>query len=518
MYSVPEQSATVSFNSSASWTASCSADWLSFSPGKGGAGSHTLTLMTTSINRTKNTRTAQVTITSGATQKKITVIQKSDYAIFDQERYVVSPEGGSLQLSFKSNLPSSSTISIAYSAGDWFRWSNGSPFSRSEWSANTYQIIFQPNTSTTGRTAAFCLVNTYDDTTKLMLDTTYVYQPGIGGDYESTDYSADGKVTTLQQATKGEGIPVILMGDGFADKDIADNTYYSVMETTQENLFSEEPVRSLREYFDVYAVTCVSHNGSVGSNFSTVFSCVPNATSTNIEYDEKQVLTYINKVKNIDIEKALIIIIANANTYHGVTALFKNSATGKPRQQSISLCTIINHRESEEFRQVIVHEAIGHGLAKLADEYGYEKNGAITIASTKELEWAHRYGWMQNVDITDEKSAVLWSPFIGNNHFNNENIGCYEGAYTYLTGVFRPTEDSMMRNNESPFNAPCRKAIYDKVMELGEGKSASTMEEFANFDDQHKPDRWSYSTTRGQLPWQHQRLASPVIREFPIHQ
>ena len=517
IYSVSGQSATVNFNSSASWTVSCSADWLSFSPGKGEAGSHTLKLMTTSTNRTKSTRTAQVTITSGSTQKKITVIQGADYAVFDQERYTIGPEGGTLTLGFKSNLSSSSTISIAYNIVDWFSWGSNTNISRAEWSATTYPIVFEPNTSTEGRTATFCIINTYNNTTRVVLDTAYVYQPGIDGDYVSTDYSADGTVATLQQSTQGKGIPVILMGDGFADKDIADSTYYRVMDKAMENLFSEEPLRSLRDYFDVYSVTCVSRNGSVGSDYSTVFSCVTDPASTNILYDEKQVLLYTDKVRNIDAEKALIIIIVNANTYHGVTTLFTNTATGKPRQQSICLCTIIDHRESETFRQVIVHEAIGHGLAKLADEYGYEKNGAITTASTKAIEWAHRNGWMLNVDITDNKNTVLWNPFIDNCHFSNENIGCYEGAYTYLTGVFRPTEESMMRGNESPFNAPSRKAIYDKVMELGEGKSASTMKDFTDFDDQHKPDRWSYTTTRGQWPWPVQRLVPPIIREFPTN-
>ena len=85
IYSVEGQSATVSFSATASWTATCSADWFSCSPGKGEAGSHTLKLMTTKTNLTKNTRSAQLTITAGSSQKRVTVIQSADYAQFDQE-------------------------------------------------------------------------------------------------------------------------------------------------------------------------------------------------------------------------------------------------------------------------------------------------------------------------------------------------------------------------------------------------------------------------------------------------
>lgn len=38
--------------------------------------------------------------------------------------------------------------------------------------------------------------------------------------------------------------------------------------------------------------------------------------------------------------------------------------------------------QSESFRQVLVHEAVGHGFAKLEDEYAYQEN---VIISSKEI-------------------------------------------------------------------------------------------------------------------------------------
>ena len=53
-----------------------------------------------------------------------------------------------------------------------------------------------------------------------MLNTITVTQQGEET-YESEDYSADGQTEMPQEATEGEGIPIVLMGDGFTDADIA---------------------------------------------------------------------------------------------------------------------------------------------------------------------------------------------------------------------------------------------------------------------------------------------------------
>ena len=128
-----------------------------------------------------------------------------------------------------------------------------------------------------------------------------------------------------------------------------------------------------------------------------------------------------------------------------------------------------------------------------------------------QLQYYHQYNWMLNVDDNDSKNKVLWSAFISNSSFASENIGIYEGGFTDSIGIYRPTEDSMMRGNQSPFNAPSRKAIYDRILLLGEDKAPSTLDEFSEFDSRHKPTRWSYATTRSQAPQQQRWLDPPVI-------
>ncbi|MBR6195319.1 MAG: hypothetical protein IKQ58_07600 [Prevotella sp.] len=509
LYPVANQSQDLVFESSGEWTATCLADWVSFSPKKGSSGKNTIKVTTAVTNKTKSTRSTSITIRTGAQQRNVTVVQSGKYAIFDQKTYTVSAEGGKVRLSFKSNLEQSDNLQIRYSQQSWINWPNGSRLTRAEWSGKTEEMTVSPNLTNNNRTAVYLLTMPTSDGQWMGLDTAYVTQSGIVSEYESKDFTADGTVTVLQQATAGKGIPIVLMGDGFADKDISDNTYSQVMEKAMENIFSEEPAKSLRDYFNVYAVTAVSKSDGVGADYHTVFSTVPSDIDPKIEFDADKVDEYTKKVAGIDFENTLSVVIVNSNKHNGVTSLLFDQKTRKPRQRAIALCTLIDGANAEEFRQVLVHEAIGHGLAKLADEYGYDDKGPATDNTVKELQFYHSHNWMLNVDGTDDKSNVMWKDFIGDSRFGSESISVYEGGFTYAKGIFRPTVESMMRQNQSPFNAPSRKAIYDRIMLLGEDKEASTLDEFATFDEQHKPTRWNYATTRA--VWQHKYLAPPVI-------
>lgn len=93
-----------------------------------------------------------------------------------------------------------------------------------------------------------------------------------------------------------------MMGDGFVDQELADGTYRRVMEKAMENLFTEEPVKSLREYFDVFMINAVSENNDFGMGYKTAFSCkLAGGNSTTIIGDDTSVQIYVGKV--LDKEK-----------------------------------------------------------------------------------------------------------------------------------------------------------------------------------------------------------------------
>ena len=511
MYPVVNQSSEIKFKAESSWKASCSAKWLTFSPKSGEKGNQVITVATTSTNRTKNTRTAQLTIESGGSTKTVTIKQSGEYAVFEHDELNFTSDGGPLNETFVSSLDQDNLFVYATNGIDeWIQSTNSNDRTRQEYKYSFQNLRVQPNTSKDPRTGAFFLMMKDKSGNPLALDTLFIYQEGASDGYQSTDYSQDGKVSQLNIASQGKGIPIVIMGDGFVDKEIADGSYSRTINQAMEHLFSEEPIKSLREYFDVYQVTAVSKRNIFDGTSSTVFGTVPDHQTMGIDVDASQVMKYVKKVEGIDSIHALAVVIMNMNINKGVTYMMgSNKITDY--SYAIALCPVIDSLKSEMFRSVLVHEAVGHGFAKLADEYVRSTEGSATDDDIKELKERHeKYGWFLNVDSEKDSTKVLWTKFIYDAEFSNEKIGTYEGGYTFFKGVYRPSEESMMRSNDAPFNAPSRQVIYNKVMKMALDRTP-TYQEFVEFDKAHKPTTWKYRDRTRQSGGDIWRPAPPRI-------
>ena len=509
LYSVTNQSTDIKFKTGSSWRASCDVNWLTFSPKSGEAGSNTITVSTTATNRTGSSRMTHLTIESGGEKKTVPVKQRGEYAIFDSEELNYPSDGATFGVKFRTNMEQNQLhVYASIGLSEWLKTTASDARTRADYTGSINTLRALPNESTSARDGALFLVMEDKDNI-LGLDTLFIYQEGKDVDYVSSDYSQDGKVELLNKSTEGKGIPIVLMGDGFMDKEIDDNSYAKTMKQAMENLFSEEPIKSLRDYFDVYQVTAVSPRNRFDGISSTALGTIPDRQTMGIEVNAGAVMKYVKKVENIDSINTLAVIILNTNINRGVTYMIGSNKNDY--NYSIALCPVIDSLKSEAFRQVLTHEAIGHGFGKLADEYVRSTEGSATDEDIKILKDRHeRLGWFMNVDSENDSTKVLWTRFIYDSEFENERIGIYEGGYTFYKGVYRPSEESMMRSNNAPFNAPSRQAIYNKVMKMGLGKTA-TYEEFVEFDKVHKPTVWHYETrTRqgGEIPW---RPAPPRI-------
>ncbi|MFR9496391.1 MAG: M64 family metallopeptidase [Rikenellaceae bacterium] len=293
--------------------------------------------------------------------------------------------------------------------------------------------------------------------------------------YESSDYSKDGDVITLQSATVGDGINLVFVGDGFIDTDMASGGEYETrMTEAMENYFSEEPYATYRSRFNVYAVKAVSKHDGVADNGvnDTAFSSVLTDGTTFISGDSNTVMDYALKVPSItSIYDLSIVVVINSSRYAGTCYMYY------PSDASIAYCPIVSY-DNEQFRQIIVHEAGGHGFAKLLDEYAYSgtisdsEKSAFTIQSSE-------YGWGANVDITNDPTTIQWAHFLADSRYDNF-IGIYEGALTYESGAYRPTDVSIMRYNTGGYNPPSREEIYRRIIELS-GDTYS-YEEFVSYD------------------------------------
>lgn len=489
LQSVVGDEAFISFTSLGTWNVTTDAAWLSLSPLSGEAGECQVKVTAVFENNSNQVREAKVKLTSGDEVCEISVLQEiGDYVLPEKKEYLIGVEGGVFSIQFETNVDEEKLkVYTSSEPGSWLRQETSSRSAASE----THEVLLHAASNKGGMSrSAYLLFVREEDGVQKELATVKISQQG-GQVLESVDFSEDGKIDTLQQHAKGEGIPIVLMGDGFVDQELADGTYRRVMEKAMENLFTEEPVKSLREYFDVFMINAVSENNDFGMGYKTAFSCkLAGGNSTTIIGDDTSVQIYVGKVldKEKKKENSLAVVILNTSAYAGTTYWGYQGKNNKLVEFAIAYCPVIDNLDSEHFRQVLVHEAIGHGLGKLEDEYVYSDKGSISTLEIQRIRTMQANGWLQNVDFTASKDTVLWASFLTDSRYQNEHLGVYEGACTYPKGAYRPSEDSMMNSNTCAFNAPSRMSLYEKVMKIGMAVEQVSYEDFVAFDKAHLPN------------------------------
>lgn len=291
----------------------------------------------------------------------------------------------------------------------------------------------------------------------------------IGGEYyTSTDYSKDGEVFTMQTASVGCGINLVFMGEAFVDKDMGEGgKYEQTMQKAMEQFFSLEPYKSLRNRFNVYGVKVVSPNAEFSNYAVRAINC-----------DDSKAFKYASKIPGLRDDEALHVnVIYNTDGY-AIDRSYCSFYYGDNSYVCYSM---------DGVSMVLNHESGGHGIGRLLDEYvepGYED---LTLPEDKKAkadeEWAS-YGRGANIDWRSDPTQVKWAHFINDTRYVSEGLGVYEGSWLYGHGAYRPTQNSMMRYNDSPFNAPSREAIYKYVMRESEGSIWTyDYETFVAFDE-----------------------------------
>ena len=345
--------------------------------------------------------------------------------------------------------------------------------------------------------SGFPTVIAFDETGKMIFHSSFTsrdelpeFLKGILGEgdapYESTDFSADRKAYTLQTASEGNGINVVLMGDAFSDRQIADGTYEKVMQQAADAFFSEEPYTSFKDMFNVYYVNAVSKNEGYVDGGETIFSGTFGG-GTHVMGNDELCMKYAQTAFNFTNEQmqdVLIVVMMNSTAYAGTCYMYYNTGYTSDYGRGTSVAYFPIGTSYEDLATILHHEAGGHGFAKLNDEYAYEYMGMIPANEIRdEQNMRENYGWGKNTDYIPDPARVYWSKFIADSRYASENIGVYEGACTYWTGAYRPTENSIMNDNTGGFNAPSREAIYYRIHKLAYGESWTyDYEEFVNWD------------------------------------
>ncbi len=292
--------------------------------------------------------------------------------------------------------------------------------------------------------------------------------------YTSTHFEQDGKVVTLQKATKGQGIDLFFMGDGFVDTDMSDGGKYDKkMREAVEKYFSVEPVKSLRDRFNVYYVKVVSKNNLYGEGYEHTFDAV----NDGFDAIYQKAFYYADCNERMMGRPYLINVIYNTEVPVGRSVTYQIDGGGYVAFMM------------DGVTETLIHEGVGHGLGNLLDEYVEAGNEDLTLPDEKKTEadgfW-ESYGRGANIDWRSNPAEVKWAHFINDARYTGEGLGVYEGSWLYGHGCYRPTVSSLMREDGTglKFNAPSREAIYKYVMRESEGNSWTyDYETFVAFDE-----------------------------------
>ena len=487
---------TLTFSASDSWTINKPDSRLSLSKTSGGSGTNSIVVKATDYNCTNDDVSYTFSITSsneaGTKSVDVNVTHEPVFRV-GIINYEADGLGDTLHIYAKTKADVYRSINLYYDINSDFTKMIGleeakaqsqvveskamcvKPLTRaqgkSEEEEHEFEIAITPNLSSSVRTGYFRLGIGED--AKMMSAEMAVVQPPANV-YHSVDMETeDGKVTQLQKHTVGNGVPVVILGDGFVDKDIANGKFREASNRALDALFSLHPMKALRNYFDVYEVTAVSYD-SYFSNFTTTAfgSKFVSAASTEIQGDDEKVAEYAMKaIGEKRVDDALMIVLINDGRYAGTCSMYTDRKKSDiPNGMSIAYVPLVESTEpGMEFPVVLCHEAVGHGFAKLADEYYNEDNGKLSASDKRYFQEWQEFGCNRNIALDSDVTKSYWANFASDSRYDSEKLGCYEGAAGYVKDVYRPTDNSIMNDNFDYFNVAGRVMIYKRCMKIALG-------------------------------------------------
>lgn len=314
-------------------------------------------------------------------------------------------------------------------------------------------------------------------------------------------YEEDASMT-LQSATKGNGINLVFIGDGYDAKDIAEGIYLEDMKQQVDYFFDVEPYKTYRNYFNVYTAFAMSYESGIGT-LNTLrdvkFKTMTVSSSGRITTDFDAVLYYAvdhTPVIESDIDALTCVLTPNTTVYDGVTKMWSGSRGGA----AVALCPKSREDFPYDARGLVQHEAGGHGFGKLADEYIYHaawiQNCTCRCCEHVDgLMLMQTRGWGGNLSLDGKYSTVPWSHLINDNRFN-DITDIYEGGYFHLRGVYRSEQNSCMNYNVPYYSTWSRELIVRRIKMLA-GESFN-FEDFAVNDSREWGQDFTRQTRRSQ--------------------
>ncbi|MFD9796728.1 M64 family metallopeptidase [Streptomyces sp. NPDC059070] len=263
--------------------------------------------------------------------------------------------------------------------------------------------------------------------------------------------AADGEVSEMvDNGPVADRLDVVIVGDGYTADQLAQ--FHADAKEKWGEVTGVEPYTTYQNLFNVWTVDAVSAQSGVSGDpakgdvkntaLGSYFWC--DDIERLLCVDQDKVDAYVAKAPQAD----LVIVLANSAKYGGAGY---NERSQKLGYEGISTASAGNAKSG----QVAIHET-GHSLGKLADEYfypgtpGYEHYEGPEAAES-------------NISVLSAAQMAAqrtkWYRWLGETSPDGGTVGAYEGGGYYVTGLNRPTDNSIMRVLGKPFSLPGREAM-----------------------------------------------------------
>lgn len=229
---------------------------------------------------------------------------------------------------------------------------------------------------------------------------------------------------------------LVFLGDGYTAADMA--AFRQNVDKHLNVLWSIEPYKSYRSYFNVYRVEIPSKDSGVSCDpglsapkrdtplkMSFWSGCRSDGIQRLLVMDQTAASKYAGMVKGVPAANRQILALANSSTYGGAGGAYATASGANAMSALIS-----------------PHE-LGHSLGGLQDEYDYYQRGVPGGTYTEgEPDSIH------HTLLTEEqmrRQRKKWWRWLGEHSEAGGRIGRYEGGLYFSKGVWRPSQHSIMK-------------------------------------------------------------------------
>ena len=251
--------------------------------------------------------------------------------------------------------------------------------------------------------------------------------------------------TVLDNGASSNRVDMIFVGDGYQDFEI-ETTYAGHVDNTLGAFFNPgiSPFPRYQNFFNAHRVNVISNESGADDPVNNIFVDTALDASYNMGGIDRCLYFSTSKANNA---------VTNALTGTNIDIDMRLGSVNSEKYGGCGGQWAVWSAGNSAALDIAIHE-VGHSFANLADEYFYSGDT-----------WGG--GEPGEVNVTSDPALGKWDRWLGYTDPDSDIgvIDYYEGARYYDFGLYRPSDNSMMRALGRPFDAISRERFIDEIYE-----------------------------------------------------